>query len=208
MGEEYYSYIKNFFEKWAKAYFLVDLILRGLRKEVVRVADFKPGSRILDVCAGTASQAMAFSKAGCLVTGLDFSAEMLKIAVEQDKDKKITFIESSATRMPFSDNAFDGLSVSFGLHEMPEDIRSEVVSEMARVTSPGGIVIIVDYSLPENKLFAFFIYHFVKFYESKYYPDFVKVELDQFIKGFGLDVIESRLVLGGSIKIRKCLNRK
>jgi len=62
MDENYYQYIREFFEKWAWFYNLIALPLTGVRNKVADLVDSKDKIKILDVCTGTGTQAFAFAK--------------------------------------------------------------------------------------------------------------------------------------------------
>ena len=203
MDEEYYSYIKKFFGRWAPIYDIVDLFLSGVRDKVVDFTDARNGSRVLDVATGTGKQAFAFAKNGYEVIGIDLSEDMLKVANKKNKYKNVKFEVADAINIPYEDNYFDVSSISFGLHDMPLAIREKVVEEMVRVTRPKGIIVIVDYALPKNKIGRFLIYRFVKSYESRYYPEFIKSYLEALLKKSGIEIKKERSVLLGAGRILK-----
>jgi len=175
--EEYYLYIKKWFKRWAPIYDFVDIFISKVRDEVVDFTDAKNSSKILDVATGTGKQAFAFAKRGYVVEGIDLSEDMLKVANRKNRYENATFQVADATNLPFEDEHFDVSCISFALHDMPFAIREKVLKEMVRVTERKGIVVIVDYALPVNKIGRFLIYYMVKSYESRYYPEFVKSDL-------------------------------
>ena len=177
MEEEYYLYIKKWFKRWAPIYDFVDIFISKVRDEVVDFTDAKNSSKILDVATGTGKQAFAFAKRGYVVEGIDLSEDMLKVANRKNRYENATFQVADATNLPFEDEHFDVSCISFALHDMPFAIREKVLKEMVRVTERKGIVVIVDYALPVNKIGRFLIYYMVKSYESRYYPEFVKSDL-------------------------------
>ena len=150
--EEYYSYIKKWFGRWASIYDFVSIFLSGIRDKVADFTNARKGSRILDVATGTGKQAFAFAKNGYDVIGIDLSDDMLKIAKKKKKYENVKFEAADATNLPFEDRHFDVSCVSFALHDMPLAIREKSLKEMVRVTKPKGIIMIVDYALPKNKI--------------------------------------------------------
>lgn len=208
MDEEYYSYIKKLFGRWAPIYDIVDIFISGVRDKVVDFTDARNGSRILDVATGTGKQAFAFAEKGYEVIGIDLSEDMLKVASKKNKYENVKFEVTDATNMPFEDNRFDVSCVSFALHDMPLTIRDKVLEEMVRVTKPKGIIMIVDYALPKNKIGRYLVYHFAKSYESKYYPQFVKSNLEALLKKSGIGIKEELSVLLGGGRILKGINEK
>ncbi len=203
MDKEYYSYIKKSFDRLSSIYDIWTIPISGVRDKVVDFTDARKGSRILDVATGTGKQAFAFAKKGYDVVGIDFSEDMLKVANKNNKYENVRFEVADATNIPFGDKYFDVSCVSFALHEMPLAIREKVLKEMVRVTKPKGIIIIVDYALPENRIGRCLIYHFVKLYESKYYPEFVKSDLKALLRKLGMEIDIELPVLLRACKILK-----
>ena len=205
MEEEYYSYIKKFFDRWALIYDIhpVVILLSGVMDKVVDFTNARDGSRILDVAIGTGKQAFGFAKKGYDVIGIDFSENMLKIANRKSKYENVRFEVADATNIPFEDRHFDVSSVSFALHDMPLGIREKVLKEMVRVTKPNGIIVIVDYALPTNKIARYLIYQFVKSYETKYYPEFIKSEIEALLVKSGIKREKELPVLVGAGRILK-----
>lgn len=162
--------------------------LRRMRGRVARLAEVRPGMRVLDVATGTGEQALAFAEAGADVTGVDLSAAMLRIARRKGSGRTatITFREADARALPFADAAFERAGISFGLHEMPPSVRREALRELARVTKPDGLVVIVDYALPPGRIARWFVYHLVKLYERDSYAEFVRADLQAFTDDAGL----------------------
>ncbi len=78
---------------------------------------------------------------------------------------------------------------------------------MVRVTKPKGMVVIVDYGLPENKFGKCLIYHFVTLYEGKYYSAFIKSGLEALLRKTGIEIKEELPVLLGAGKILKGIKR-
>jgi len=203
MDEEYYSYIKELFDKHARFYDITEIVLSGVRTKVANFANTRERARVLDVCTGTGRQAFAFAKKGYEVIGIDFSEGMLRIANKNNKYDNLKFKVSDATNIPFENNYFDVSCISFALHDMPLNIREKVLQEMVRVTILGGIIVVVDYSLPKNKINRWLIYHFAKSYESKYYPEFIKFDYRELLEKAGIEIREELSILLGAGKILK-----
>lgn len=201
--KEYYSLIKKVFDILAPFYDIVTIPISGVRDKVMNFTNAKNGSKILDVATGTGKQAFAFAKKGCDVIGIDLSEAMLKVANKKNKYGNMKFEVADATNLPFKDNSFDVSSVSFALHDMPLTIREKALKEMVRVTKTKGIIVIVDYALPKNKISRFLIYHFVRLYEGQYYSKFIKSNLDSLLRKTRIEIKEELPVLFGAGKILK-----
>lgn len=111
--------------------------------------------RLLDLATGTADVVIAAVEARPNIysaVGLDMADEMLKIGRQKVEKKefakKITLQNGDAQKLPFGDNEFDVLTISFGIRNIP-DLR-QVLMEMYRVTKPGGQTLILEFSIPQN----------------------------------------------------------
>lgn len=115
---------------------------------------------MLDLATGTADVIIAAVEQRPNIysaVGLDMAEEMLKIGREKvekkDFSKKIILQHGDAQHLPFGDNAFDVLTIAFGIRNIP-DLR-QVMMEMFRVTKPGGKTLILEFSIPENIFLKF-----------------------------------------------------
>jgi ubiquinone/menaquinone biosynthesis C-methylase UbiE len=206
--KDYYSLTRKAWAMFAPFYDPIVAPISSVRDTVVNFTDAKKGSKILDVATGTGLQAFAFAKRGYEVTGIDLSEAMISVAKKKNKYRNVKFEAADATNLPFEDNSFDVSSVSFALHEMPLSIGEKVLREMVRVTKPKGIVVVVDYDLPKNKLGKFLVYHFTSLYEPKYYKNFIKSDLEALLNKNGIEKIEKRTVLYGVGRILRGVNSK
>jgi demethylmenaquinone methyltransferase / 2-methoxy-6-polyprenyl-1,4-benzoquinol methylase len=105
-----------------------------------------PGRRILDVAAGTGNSAAALARSGATVVGCDVSPRML--AIGRRRHPGIEFVEANAQSLPFADHEFDAVSISFGLRNIADPRLA--LTEMRRVTRPGGALTVCEFSLPEG----------------------------------------------------------
>jgi demethylmenaquinone methyltransferase/2-methoxy-6-polyprenyl-1,4-benzoquinol methylase len=105
------------------------------------------GDRILDIAAGTGTSSAALTGTGAKVVAADFSAGMIKVGRERHADNPlIEFVQADATALPFADNEFDAVTISFGLRNVVEPKKA--IAEFFRVTKPGGRVVICEFSTP------------------------------------------------------------
>lgn len=150
--------IKEMFNQIAEKYdFNNNLISFGLHKFVKKIAISKINfsGKCLDLCTGTGDIAGFLDKNKCEVTGLDFSENMLKIAKSKHPD--IEFIEGDCTNLPFADNSFDAVTISFGLRNIED--YNKALDEIYRVLKPNGIFFHLDFC--KNNLLANLIYNFI-----------------------------------------------
>ena len=169
--QEYRSYIIGFFDRYTSLYdpFLSLFRLRSVRRETVEISGVRRKDKVLDVCTGTGDVALEFAR-WCGVTGVDLSSGMLAVARKKDRDGRVCFLQMDATRLGFADKQFDVSVISFGLHDMPPEVREETLREMARVTRQR--IVIVDYNPPRNPILQALYIAIVSLWESKYFPEF------------------------------------
>ena len=199
--KEYYALVEKVFGMLAPFYDAIALPILPVRKCVATLIPASSGSRILDVATGTGKQAFAFGRKGYEVVGIDLSEAMLQIAKKQNRYVYVGFARGDATRLPFTANSFEVSCVSFALHDMPLSIREKTLTEMVRITKPGGMIVIVDYALPVSKIGSFLIYHLVRLYEGEYYTTFIKSDLRALLRAAGIEVRNELQILLGAGKI-------
>lgn len=199
----YYALTKRAFDFLAPIYNLMTLPLIRVRHQVVDFVNTCKGSIVLDVATGTGQQAFAFAKRGYDVIGVDLTTSMLEIAKKHNKDGSVNFEVGDATQLQFEANTFDVTCISFALHDMPLAIREKVLQEMRRLTKQGGVIAIVDYDLPGNKLSKALIYRFVTLYEGEYYKKFITSDLDALLEKVGIRIMEKHSILLGAGRMIK-----
>jgi demethylmenaquinone methyltransferase/2-methoxy-6-polyprenyl-1,4-benzoquinol methylase len=118
------------------------------RMHVVRAVAPEAGERILDIAAGTGTSSAALARTGARVVAVDFSAGM--IAEGRKRHSNVEFIEANAEKLPFGDNEFDAVTISFGLRNVNDP--KAALSEMYRVLKPGGRLVICEFSKPPHAL--------------------------------------------------------
>jgi demethylmenaquinone methyltransferase/2-methoxy-6-polyprenyl-1,4-benzoquinol methylase len=116
-------------------------------RKIVRDAVFpEAGQKILDLAAGTGASSVAFTGPDIKVVAGDFSEGML--AVGRKRHPEIEFVFADATQLPFADNEFDAVTISFGLRNVVN--VDKALAEMFRVTKPGGRIVICEFSTVVN----------------------------------------------------------
>ncbi|NMR29581.1 demethylmenaquinone methyltransferase [Crystallibacter degradans] len=117
---------------------------RRWRRIVVDAVGARRGQRVLDLAAGTGTSSEPYADAGIHVVACDFSLGMLQVGKRRRPD--IDFVAGDATSLPFADNSFDAVTISFGLRNVNEPRKA--LQEMLRVTKPGGRLVIAEFSSP------------------------------------------------------------
>lgn len=121
----------------------------GWRHRVVEAVAPRRGERVLDLAAGTGTSSLPFAAAGARVVACDFSTGML--GVGRRRNSGLEFVAGDALALPFADGAFDAVTISFGLRNTADPARA--LAEMARVTRPGGRLVVCEFSTPVNPAF-------------------------------------------------------
>lgn len=166
-GEQRANKVNQLFAKIAPRYdFINDVQSFGLhrrwKRRLIRLAGARPGERALDLCCGTGDLTFALAAAGALVTGLDFSEEMLRVAADKSRRAlaqakhtqtaraQIEFIRGDAQQIPFPENTFDIVTIGYGLRNLA-DLNAGIL-DMLRVSKSGGRLLALDFGKPNNAL--------------------------------------------------------
>ena len=102
------------------------------------------GERVLDLAAGTGTSSQPFRDAGATVVPCDFSPGMLQVG--KQAKPHLPFTAGDGTRLPFADDTFDAVTISFGLRNIVDPDAG--LREMRRVTRPGGRLVVCEFSHP------------------------------------------------------------
>ena len=150
--------VKSMFSRIAPKYdFMNNLLSFGLhhlwRTKAVRLSAAKPGDRVLDCATGTGDLAIAFYRKTTpegKVVATDFCSPMVDLARIKFKTKNLNIDAQveDAMNLSFADNSFDISSISFGIRNV--DSPAVALSEMARVTRPGGHVLVLEFGQPRG----------------------------------------------------------
>ena len=117
---------------------------RRWRKAVLKKIDPKPGELVLDLAAGTGTSSVPFAEAGATVVPCDFSIGMLEVGKQMRPE--LPFAAGDGMKLPFADEVFDAVTISFGLRNIHDPIAG--LAEMRRVTKPGGRILVCEFSTP------------------------------------------------------------
>jgi demethylmenaquinone methyltransferase / 2-methoxy-6-polyprenyl-1,4-benzoquinol methylase len=142
------------FDDVAARYDLVNDVLsmgrdRSWRKVVAKAVGASRGERVLDVAAGTGTSSASFTAAGADCVACDFSLGMLHQGARQRGGAAVggvRFVAGDALALPFADESFDAVTISFGLRNV-HDVDA-ALRDLLRVTKPGGRLVICEFSSP------------------------------------------------------------
>jgi ubiquinone/menaquinone biosynthesis C-methylase UbiE len=161
---------------------VIDPLLRDIRIHTPIFSGMKKKDKVLDVCCGTGDQVIYYGRREITAWGIDNSPKMIEMA-EKKKAKSglenVFFLLGDAKKLPFENNFFDFVSISFGLHEIKRDERDRIISEMKRVVKEKGILIFIDFQAPlPNSFYSLFI-QAIEFFAGKNHFQFFKDYLEQ-----------------------------
>lgn len=118
---------------------------------------FRERSRIADICCGSGAMFPVLGKR--IHAGLDFTRAMLQVAAE--KKSPTLLVEGDAQKMPFVSGSFDATIMVYSIRNIPD--TKQLLSEFFRILQPGGLLGILDFGVPENKLGeALYLFYFRK----------------------------------------------
>jgi demethylmenaquinone methyltransferase/2-methoxy-6-polyprenyl-1,4-benzoquinol methylase len=112
----------------------------------------RPGDAVLDACCGTGDLALAATRIGARVTGLDFSERMLERARRKAPD--LQWVNGDLLALPFEDSRFDAATVGFGVRNV--DDLERALGELRRVVRHGGRLGILEITRPRGLVAPFY----------------------------------------------------
>lgn len=165
--------VQRHFNCIARKYdFMNTLLSFGLhyrwKRIAVKMLGLKQGSRVIDVCGGTADLAILAARhvgpEGEVIV-YDFNRAMMRAgkskAHKAQLDGRINYVQGDAEQIAFQDQHFDAAMVGFGIRNLTH--MEKGFAEMYRVLKPGGTVMCLEFSRPTNPLFRF-LYDAYSFY--------------------------------------------
>jgi demethylmenaquinone methyltransferase / 2-methoxy-6-polyprenyl-1,4-benzoquinol methylase len=149
--------VRAMFDRIARVYDLMNSVMTAgmhhrWRERAADLARVGPGARALDVATGTGDLAIELAGRGAEVTGLDFSEPMLELA--RGKAPGLDWVRGDALELPYGDAEFDAVTVGFGARNFSDLDRG--LREMARVTRPGGRVVVLEITTPQKPPLSWF----------------------------------------------------
>ncbi len=178
------------------------------RKEAVRIANDRPGQRILEVGVGTGLSLPHF-RSDSRVTGIDVSEEMLAKARRRAARLRLAHVEGlhvmDAENLDFPDSSFDAVLALYVASVVPNPAR--FAAEMRRVCIPRGSIVVVNHFTSENLLARFMEKRLARVARHiGFHADF---PLDAFRRDSRLSIREVRPNnLFGYWKLLRCVNEK
>ncbi len=158
------SLVANVFNSVAQKYDIMnDVMSMGIHRVwkfiTVEMSGVRPGHRVLDLAGGTGDLTAKFSKlvgeTGEVVLS-DINDAMLSVGRDKLINKglvnNIRYVQANAEMLPFPDNHFNAITIGFGLRNVTD--KAKALKEMHRVLKPGGRLLVLEFSKPENEALA------------------------------------------------------
>ncbi|TWF78172.1 demethylmenaquinone methyltransferase [Pseudonocardia hierapolitana] len=135
------------FDGVARRYDLTNTVLtagqdRRWRRITRDALGLRPGERVLDLAAGTSVSTVELRHSGAWCVAADFSLGMLRAGAHRPVPK----VAADALHLPFRDGVFDAVTISFGLRNISD--TEAALAELARVTRPGGRLVVCEFGTP------------------------------------------------------------
>ncbi|ADA79362.1 bifunctional demethylmenaquinone methyltransferase/2-methoxy-6-polyprenyl-1,4-benzoquinol methylase UbiE [Francisella tularensis] len=156
--EEKQKKVAGVFHSVAAKYDLMnDLMSFGIhriwKKQTIAKSGVRKGDNVLDLAGGTGDLAYKF----CQMVGQqgkvilsDINSSMLEVGKEKLTNKgcvgNIEYVQANAECLPFPDNYFDCITISFGLRNVTD--KDKALASMCRVLKPGGRSLVLEFSKP------------------------------------------------------------
>lgn len=146
--------VAEMFDGVAERYDLTNTVLsvgqdRGWRRATRAALGLTPGQLVLDVGAGTGVSTEELGRSGAFAVGADLSTGMLRAGRRARPD--VPLLAGDALALPFADATFDAVTISFALRNVVD--TGAALRELARVTRPGGRLVVCEFSHPTSPVF-------------------------------------------------------
>jgi ubiquinone/menaquinone biosynthesis C-methylase UbiE len=180
-----------------------DAMRRRMIPPLVRFARAQGASRarplrVLDVACGTGHLLRMLGAAlpeEARLYGLDLSPHYIARAREKlPREMDVSLVCENAEKLPFLDGSFDAVCNVYLLHEIPGEVRSRVLKEMARVVRPGGLLVVADsVQLADAPELRREILAFPARFHEPYYKSYVEGDLAKLVTDAGVQVTSTKL---------------
>lgn len=165
-------FVRAIFATIADRYDFITVVLsygqdRRWKRRLIDLAAPHPGARALDLATGTGDIALALASRGARVVGLDITFRMIELARQKTGEgtgrggptqaepvppvqRVPSFLVGDMLALPFPSGSFDTVTTGYGLRNVPNLVTA--IEEIARVLSPGGRVLSLDFNRPSNRV--------------------------------------------------------
>ena len=191
------KYYRQEFEGWLSCIYdpLIKFFSFGFENKIRnKLFQYTPENpkRIVDLCCGTGSLTILHKKhfPKAQIFGIDLSAKMLRKAKAKSKKTDISYQQKNIEKTGFSSNSIDLVTISFGIHEIPDTARENVFAEVYRILKPRGIFLIFDYKKLRKGYFLRKIYNLFIHKFEPYATGFIEKSGKELLQKFNFRNIE------------------
>ena len=174
----------------------------GIRKARKRLISMTRG-RVLELGVGTGLN-LPLYRGVEEVVGVDISEKMLEKAKRKKVKVRAKLIRADAGKLPFPDESFDTVVSTFFLCVVPD--KEQVIEEIRRVLKPGGVLLAMECSPPDNPVFRAFLERLSAITSRVTGTDF-RVDVSKLLRDHGFEVEDERLV-NGAVRLIKAKKEK
>lgn len=176
---------------------------RSVRSLVVTLAAPQVDEVVLDVATGGGYQAAQFAAQGNRVVGVDYVLDRAVLARDQHSSPRSSWGVADMSQMPFKDNAFDIVTITFALHDLPNETQVHGLRELRRVARKR--VVIVEPRAPRGwpwrQAYAF---AGELLDESLYFRDYVLRDFEADLEAAGLHLVSRQRCYFGLVTAYLC----
>jgi ubiquinone/menaquinone biosynthesis C-methylase UbiE len=168
-----------------------------MREQALNLADLKAGERVLELGCGTGGITSRLLRRGALVTAVDWSEPMLKIA--KRRAPGAIFAKSGLTEYR-PDGEFDVVLLAFVLHELAPEERGRALAISAGALRESGRLLVVDHAVPASGLVAKSMFRFVHAFEPPSVRDWARSTFEPDLISAGLRPYRNAILAHGAAR--------
>jgi ubiquinone/menaquinone biosynthesis C-methylase UbiE len=131
--------------------FLFSRVLKNIHETIRTCLAYNKAKNVIDLCCGTGQQLRHLTDQNMTLTGVDLSQAMLYQARKKSPEA-IHYLETDAGDTQLPTGKYDGVIITFALHEKPESEHLAIFEEACKLLAPNGVILIADYCVPPEEL--------------------------------------------------------
>lgn len=168
--------------------------IKTLRRQVAALAKSDVKGPVLELCCGTGGVTSELARLFDDVTGVDLSPDMLARAARRIQRERLTNVrlrEAEVSTLRFPAASFSAVVISLGLHELPRDLRDDLLKQVAVWLKPGGRFVFCDYVKSRNPIVSTVLRLVGRLViEEKYFGEYMDYSIGEHFQRFGLIPVE------------------
>nr|WP_277346686.1 methyltransferase domain-containing protein [Thermococcus sp. Bubb.Bath] len=174
--------------------------IRKARKELIK----KARGKVIELGLGTGLNLPLYPE-DVEVVGIDVSGKMLEKARKKHSKARVSLMKADAGNLPFPDGSFDTAVSTFFLCVVPR--KGEGIKELRRVLRPGGFLLVMECSPPDNPIFRAFLGSLSAVTSRLTGTDF-RVNIGVLLEENGFSVVGEQKLVNGAVRVLTTLSEK